>query len=99
MSLNVIEFQAEARTELLDAIDYYSDIQAGLAEQFVAAVEHASTKICSFPEAGTEAAAGTRKIRVKKFPFNVIYQVEDGKIAVVAIAHHSRKPNYWVKRL
>ena len=94
-----LDFQAQARTELLELIDYYGDIRPALAQQFVAAVEHATALICAFPLSGRPSAAGTRKVMVKKFPFNVIYQVQNSRIVVVAIAHHSRKPGYWTGRL
>jgi plasmid stabilization system protein ParE len=99
MPLEYVTFQDEARSELLAAIAYYSAIRSGLAEQFVAAVEQATSLACTFPLAGAPAAADCHRITLRKFPFNVIYQVEHDAIVVVAISHHAREPDYWVARV
>jgi toxin ParE1/3/4 len=32
---------------------------------------------------------------VKRFPYRIIFQVDGERVTVVAIAHHSRRPEYW----
>jgi len=39
-----------------------------------------------------------RKATLKRFPFHVIYRAEPTHIVVLAIAHHRRRPAYWVER-
>jgi|SRR5271163_3014105 len=34
----------------------------------------------------------------KIYRFNVIYQIADGHLHVLAIAHPARRPYYWIKR-
>ena len=36
---------------------------------------------------------------VKGFPFNVVYRPSETEILIVAIAHQSRQPGYWLARV
>jgi hypothetical protein len=36
---------------------------------------------------------------IERFPYAVVYGIEDETIIVIAIAHTRRKPTYWVERL
>jgi len=40
-----------------------------------------------------------RRYLVKKYPFGILYTVYHDEIVVVAVAHLSRQPSYWVARL
>lgn len=40
-----------------------------------------------------------RRCVLKRFPFVVIYAVEHGGILVLAVAHTSQRPGYWIRRL
>ena len=42
---------------------------------------------------------GYRRINLKVFPFYLAYVTEGELIWVLAVAHVSRKPGYWKKRL
>jgi hypothetical protein len=65
----------------------------------VVAVEITLAIAASFPFSGTPAPCDSRKLMVKKFPFNIIYQIVDDDIVIVAISHHARAPHYWKKRV
>jgi len=94
-----IRFLAAARRELLAEVLYYSELGTGLGVQFVRAVEQALAIAVQFPHAGSPGSAATRKVTVKGFPFSVVYLQETEGIVVVAVAHHARRPGYWVGRL
>ncbi len=40
-----------------------------------------------------------RKCIINKFPFNILYSVENDYILVIAIAHHHRNPDYWINKI
>ena len=50
------------------------------------------------PAIGTPDAGQTRKLRLGKFPYSLVYRVSDDVITVLAVAHQSRKPGYWQGR-
>lgn len=94
-----IRFLAAARHELLAEVLYYNESGIGLGEKFVHAIEQALAISAQFPFAGSPGPAATRKVTVRGFPFSVIYLQETGGIVIVAVAHHARRPGYWVDRL
>jgi len=86
--------------ELTDAIHWYEQQRAGLgAELFDATVETIDL-IRTHPEFGTlrDTRRPTRQLRINRFPYNVVYQTRDDDIYVVAVAHTSRRPDYWKHR-
>ncbi len=94
-----IRFLAAARRELLAETLHYSESGSGLGVKFVRSVEQALAIAVQFPRAGSPGPAATRKVMVKGFPFSVVYLQEKEGITVVAVAHHARRPGYWIDRL
>jgi hypothetical protein len=43
--------------------------------------------------------ADTRRVLLRRFPFSVVYAADSDVALVIAVAHHSRRPGYWCKRL
>lgn len=50
------------------------------------------------PAIGTAHAGHVRKLRLGGFPYALVYRVHGEVIAVIAVAHESRHPEYWVGR-
>ena len=92
-------FVPEARREFLAEIVYYNQEQPGLGARFTAAVEEAAARALAFPHAGSPAAANTRRVLVQGFPFSVVYRDEASGIVIFALAHQSRRPDYWAARV
>jgi hypothetical protein len=40
-----------------------------------------------------------RKRSLKRFPYHLIYLVQNQELLILAIAHHKRDPFYWIDRL
>jgi len=40
-----------------------------------------------------------KKVLTGRFPFNLIYTIEPGRILIIAVAHQKRRPGYWAYRL
>jgi plasmid stabilization system protein ParE len=91
-------FEEHAREELRDAVSYYEAIDPDLGSRFSAAVESAISLIRQFPNAWPPLSPTTRRCRTKRFPYGIIYRIKD-EIQILAVAHFSRRPNYWVDRL
>ncbi|WP_169977672.1 type II toxin-antitoxin system RelE/ParE family toxin [Tautonia rosea] len=90
---------AEAEAEVLDAIAYYEDRQAGLRRAFREDLEATLDRIRRMP--GTFAPIddqGTRKHRFQRFPYTIYYVELDDVIWIAAIAHQKRRPGYWSRR-
>ncbi len=51
------------------------------------------------PQLGRPRYPGVRTWALKRFPYTLVYRVEGDLITVIAVAHQSREPRYWVDRL
>lgn len=92
-------FIAPARREFLSEVAYYNGKEPGLGIRFAAAVEEAATRAVAFPLTGSPASKSTRRVFVKNFPFAVVYRPDAEGIVIFAVAHHSRRPEYWQSRV
>ncbi len=94
-----IRFLVEAASEAEQALSYY--LQQGgepLGARFLAQIDTALDLIAQHPEIGSQTSHGLRQLRLKRFPFSVVYGVRDEDLIIIAIAHHRRKPGYWSQR-
>jgi hypothetical protein len=89
----------DTQFELDQAVQWYEAQSAGLGERFLVEVVHAIGLIRQFPLAWRPLSANTRRCRLERFPYGVIYAIEDNNILVIAIAHLHRKPGYWSERV
>ena len=48
---------------------------------------------------GRRLPANTRRVLVQGFPFSVVYRDEASGIVIFAVAHQSRRPDYWAARV
>lgn len=95
---NPYSIHAEATLDLRLAARWYEQQRRGLGAEFVLAVDDAITTIVAAPQRSA-IFAGERRYILRRFPFSVIYRVVDERIQIVAVAHHSRRPAYWGRRL
>lgn len=94
-----VRFVAPARREFLSEVAYYNGQGLGLGARFAAAVEEATMRAVAFPHAGSPSSLSTRRVFVKGFPFAVVYRPDAEGMVVFAVAHHSRRPEYWQHRV
>jgi len=90
--------RGEARQELLHEVSYYESRHAGTGRRFKQAANAAFQLIRRFPDGGAPGPAGTRKTKVKGFPFTVVYRNEQEAVVVFAIAPDRQQPGYWLAR-
>lgn len=88
-----------ATAELEQAVAWYEERELGLGERLYVAFQEARLFIRRNPQAGSPFDHGTRKWRVRKFPYKIIYCDLPDEIVIVAVANDSRRPGYWHHRL
>jgi len=92
-------FVRAARAEHLDEVAFYENRLPGLGQDYLAEFEAVMARICATPDFYPSVGVpDIRKAGLKRFPFHVIYRVEPAQIVILAIAHHRRRPTYWVER-
>jgi toxin ParE1/3/4 len=94
-----VVIHADAEAETLAAIAYYEGERAGLGREFREEFEAAIDRIGRLPQAAPPLdAQGTRKHRLRRFPYTVYYVELDQEIWIAAVAHQKRRPGYWAGR-
>lgn len=92
------EFDPNANQAAICAAEWYQS-QAGLGKEFLSAVAVAIEQICRDPAAQEQIRGGVRRRRLLLFPDDVIFIDKPTSVRVLAIAHHHRRPAYWLRRL
>lgn len=86
-----------ARRELFEGSDFY-EREARLGEDFLVQVEKALDQIRRYPRSGPTILGESRRCRLNRFPYNLVYRIEADRIFILALAHHKRRPFYWARR-
>ncbi len=91
-------FSKYAKQELNDAVHYYELEYEGLGRKFREEVKKAAIRISEYPKAWSVEHGDVRKCLLHKFPYKLLYSIEEDHIFVIAVAHQHRKPDYWIER-
>ena len=95
-----IKYSGESIEDLSAIASHYEEISASLKVKLRDSVSRAETDILRNPLAFSKVRfKDFRRILLKKFPYKMIYRIEDDKIHVFAVLHHSRSNRYIRKRL
>ena len=93
------KFNSFAIKELEDALDYYININGSLGSQFLEEFYSSIQRIKNFPQTWSKISHNCRRCLLNKFPYGIIYQIEQKGIIIIAVMQLNKKPNYWVERL
>ncbi len=87
-----------AKLEIEDAVTFYQLQLNDLGVVFREEVKKAVVRLAIYPLAWPMERGEIRKCLLHKFPYKVLYSVEEEHIFIIAIAHQHQKPNYWADR-
>ncbi len=92
-------FTRHARTELIDAQDWYENEAPGLGRRFRAAVDAVVQRMSATPRQFPVIYKNVRRALLRRFPYALMFVIEaDGTLTVIACFHGSRDPAHWQKR-
>ena len=91
-------FHDAAEEEFFSAIEYYEDCQLELGLRFSEEIYATIKRVCDYPYAWTPIDLNTKRCLTNKFPFVVLYRIENDHILIMAIMNLHRKPGYWKDR-
>lgn len=94
-----VTFHEAAEAELVEAARYYETRVEGLGTALLLDVEHTVEQVRATPKAFALVGIEVRHKRLRRFPYSLMYVIEPDRIRIVAIAHHRRRPGYWLDRL
>lgn len=93
-------FHPAAEAEYLESIAYFELKRPGLGALFLTEFEKLMALVCETPRRyRVERQPDVRLIRMDRFPYSVLYRETSGNVQVLAVAHHRRRPNYWLGKL
>ncbi len=97
--MKAVVFHPQARQELLEAVIYYDEQSLGLGRDLNNRVKLATASIARHPtQFAFLRAPPFRAVRLKRFPYLVIYLDLPDYIWMAAAAHEHRRPDYWKQR-
>lgn len=91
-------FHPEALTEYADTVKYYQKQIIDLAQAFVDSIEDAVYQIREYPTRYLTIDEDVRHCMTRKFPYAILYTLEQEYILILAVTHCSREPEYWESR-
>ena len=94
-----IRYLSVADFEFDEAVAWYLVRSRSAARHFSKEVRIVERLLLKHPRVGRCVELDARSLCVNDFPDNLIYSIEKTGIMVVAVAHHSRRPGYWMDRL
>ncbi len=99
----MLRVHRRATEEIREAAEWYDARSAGLGVRFVRSVREVFEQIDSTPEQFSQLETLTtdlpiRRAMVNGFPYIVVFEPIDDEVFVFAVAHTSRRPNYWRRR-
>jgi plasmid stabilization system protein ParE len=94
-----VAYHRLAASETIRSAEFYGRRNPTLGDAFLSAVEATLPKIQRNPEFGKPGRLGTRSWKTKRFPFRIVYLEQTDRLWIVAVAHLSRRPDYWLQRL
>jgi plasmid stabilization system protein ParE len=94
-----VRYHEAAEDELLNEIGYLELQAKGLGRRFLAEVHRTEILLAQFQQSAVEIRPGIRKRILRKFRYSLIYSIEKDGLLILAVAHHSRRPSYWLSRV
>jgi toxin ParE1/3/4 len=91
-------FHPEALSEYAEAVQYYTEQRVEVAQAFINAIEDTVYRIREAPTRYATIDEDVRRCMARKFPYGVLYTIEQDYILIVAVMHCSREPGYWKSR-
>ena len=91
-------FHPEADIEFFNAINHYEDCEKGLGYDFSIEVYTSIQNILEYPEAWPILDGEIRRCQTNRFPYGILYSIDQGEIFILAVMNLHRKPDYWKHR-
>jgi len=99
-----VRILAAAAREAAQAKSWYELARPGLGVRFEKALnvsldllEQELVPLATWP--GSAGKRGVMHLILRRFPFSVVVQETPTELVVIAFAHHSKSPGYWISRI
>ena len=94
-----IRFLSLADQEVDDAVAWHNEQADGLGRDFLDELDRVIRLIRTYPLLAKQIESEIRRFLIPRFPYSLIYGIDQETIVIIAVAHQHRKPRYWAGRL
>jgi plasmid stabilization system protein ParE len=98
MSLPLV-FHPAVQGEIDDAYGWYEQQQAGLGQDFLAALDEVFNRLQQTPEAHQVIYKDLRRALPRRFPYGIYYRVHADRVEAITVQHSRRDPADWQSRV
>ena len=88
-----------ADKELDEAVKYYNEQFQGLGYGFYEEFISTCNFISKLPHSWRKVGQNTHRINIRKFPYLLLYVVDEKNVLITCIAHQHRNPTYYSERI
>lgn len=88
----------EAEADLSAAQQWYDRQREGLGDEFLSCVDRCLAGIRQNPELHARVFQDLRLALVRRFPYAIIYRIDEDQITIIAVYHGHRDPRDWQQR-
>jgi len=85
---------AEAQRELRSGTSFYEAEHPGLGKDFAVEIRRLCRRIVETPRLGTEIKPGVRRRLVRRFPYAILYAIENSEVDQVRYAQQYPKASW-----
>ena len=96
--MKALRFHPEADLELMEARSWYEKRSEVAAQAFALELDQAITRILESPYTYPLGRRAERRFVLDRFPYTILYRLQEDHVFVTAVAHQSRRPGYWRHR-
>ena len=94
-----VRFLSLANKEVTDAVQWYDEKAEGLGREFLDELDRIVRLVRAYPLMATQIEEEIRRFLFTRFPYSLIYGIDQETIVVIAVAHQHREPRYWADRI
>lgn len=88
----------EAELDLIDAIRWYDERDQELGDELLRHVYHCIASLEENPRLYPIVHLQMRRALVRRFPFQILYEIDSEEIVIYGIYHSARDPQVWKRR-
>ncbi len=94
-----VRFLTVADQEVDDAVARYAQQGRDVSRRFLDDLDRAVRLAKAYPLLATEIEPEIRRLLFVRYPYSLIYAIDEDTLVIVAVAHQQREPRYWADRL
>ncbi|MBL7645429.1 MAG: type II toxin-antitoxin system RelE/ParE family toxin [Candidatus Hydrogenedentes bacterium] len=88
-----------AQQELEEAAGYYEALEDGLGISLATEFHQSLDRIREYPKSYPVISGNVRRCMVHRFKYQIVYDLVDDLIVVLAVVHERQDPKIWQDRI